>query len=141
MSIFLDQLKIYHDYVPEIIYVDYGDIIKPETQRNSEYEDQGEIFMSLRRLAIERKVPILTATQAQRDILNKKIESINVGQISDSFTIARIADGIYALIQTDKDKELNQMHLKIIKNRNGETGKKLSYTVYYDNMQIQDSEI
>jgi replicative DNA helicase len=48
-------------WVPDLIIVDYGDLMKPTTNYNDEYADLGRIFIDLRGLAGTFRVPIWTA--------------------------------------------------------------------------------
>jgi replicative DNA helicase len=140
LSIFLDELAIYKEFVPDIIFVDYGDIMKPVRMRDKDYSEQGEIFEGLRKLAKERNIPVVTATQTTRDALEKHHSKIDMSKISDSFIIARIADAIYALCQTEEDRENNKIYMKIIKNRNGPQNIVLPYKIDYPKMAVYDME-
>jgi len=140
INIFLDQLRIYEDFVPDVIIVDYGDIVASATTKQNDYQEQGEVFQLLRRIAIERQVPVLTATQSTRSMLEKKIDDVNLGQVSDSFMIPRIADGLYALCQTPTQREEGVMYLKSLKNRNGPVNFYCKYVVDYEKMYIRDTE-
>lgn len=134
LSVYLDQLKLYEDYVPDILFVDYGDILKPMRSRDKDYNEQGEIFTALRKLAVERKIPVVTATQSTRDMLNKVSQKVNMGHVSDSFTIPRIADAMYALAQTEGEREDGIINLKIVKNRNGMVGAHIPFKIDYAKM-------
>lgn len=139
-NIYLDELFIYNNFKPDILFVDYGDIVKPIRARDKDYSEQGEIFESLRKLAKERQIPVVTATQTTRDALEKHYSKIDMSKISDSFTIARIADAIYALAQTEEDREENRIYMKIVKNRNGPQNIALPFRVDYPKMAVFESE-
>jgi replicative DNA helicase len=141
ISIFLDQLKIYDNYIPDVLIVDYGDILKPIKSRDKEYSEQGEIFVGLRTLAVERNIPVITATQSTREMLNKIVQKVSMAQVSDSFHIPRIADAMYALAQTERERELGIINLKIVKNRNGPAGHSLPFQIDYAKMRAVDTEI
>jgi replicative DNA helicase len=140
LNIYLDELKIYKGFEPDILFIDYGDIMKPIRERDSRYSEQGEIFVNLRKLAQERNIPVVTATQTTRDALEKHYSKIDMSKISDSFDIARIADAIYGLCQTEEDREENKIFLKILKNRNGPQNVVIPYNVDYPKMTVTESE-
>ena len=125
----------------DMLIVDYGDIVKPEIARSTAYQEQGEVFEGLRRMAIERKIPVLSGTQATRSMLEKKPDDVNLGQVSDSFTIPRIADGLYALCQTEEMRDNGELSLKTLKNRNGPVNFYFRYKVDYEKMHVRDLEI
>ena len=62
----IDKLRR-RDFVPDMIIVDYGDLIKPESSRKDEKRHQLEtIYEELRGLAQESECPIWTASQTNR---------------------------------------------------------------------------
>ena len=104
-------------FIPDLIVVDYGDLLKPQTNYNDEYADLGAIFKDLRGLAGEMKVPLWTATQINRSGIS--LEVADVDSIGDSFKKAQIADVIIAICATKEELESNILRLFIAKNRNG----------------------
>ena len=98
----LEQLKTLENFEPDLIVVDYGDIMKSTRKTFSAYEEQGWIFRELRGLAIRRNVAVITGTQAKRDALNSEggtKESIGMDQVADSMEKNRILDVLFSIVQ------------------------------------------
>lgn len=112
----LQQLRAIN-FIPELVLVDYGDLLKPETSYHSEYEDLGVIFAELRGLAGEFKVPLWSATQLNRPGIT--VEEADLEHISASMRKAEIADVIVGLNMSKNERQANQARLSILKNRNG----------------------
>ena len=62
----LVQLRNYDDFVPDIIVVDYLELLRPVRENQHEYQAQQRIAEELRGLAMETKVLLWTATQTNR---------------------------------------------------------------------------
>ena len=62
----LDSLALYEHFIPDVIVIDYADIMK-HTSAYKEIRDRiNDTWMSLRGIAQERKVLVVTATQTGR---------------------------------------------------------------------------
>jgi len=112
----LKQLESF-DWYPDVIIVDYGDLLKPLTKYDNEYADLGAIFRDLRGIAGENNCPLWTATQVNRPGLGAEI--VDVEHISDSLKKAQIADVIVALAATPEERQRSLLRLYLAKNRNG----------------------
>lgn len=115
----LNELKIKKNFVPDIIYIDYLNIcassrIKQGANINS-YTYVKAIAEELRGLAVEFAVPIVTATQTTRGGYDNS--DVGLTDTSESFGLPATADFMFALIQTDELKALNQIMVKQLKNR------------------------
>jgi replicative DNA helicase len=122
---------------PDLILVDYGDLLKPLTSYNDEYSDLGSIFKDLRGLAGLQRVPVWTATQTNRGGLNSEI--VDLDSISDSLKKAMIADVIIAICATQEDRKANVLRLHLAKNRNGPSKAQVEIRSAYDRMAFWDS--
>lgn len=117
---------------PDMLVVDYGDLLKPTTTYKDKYDDLGTIFTELRGLAQELKIPIWTATQANRTGNNQ--ETIDIDQIADSFQKIMVADVVVSLAGTKQDQEEGIVRLTIAKNRNGPQKKIIPIKTAYERM-------
>jgi replicative DNA helicase len=104
-------------WVPDMLIVDYGDLLRPLTSYNDEYADLGAIFRDLRGLAGIYDIPVWTATQVNRAGLNAEV--VDIEHIGDSLKKAQIADVIVAICSTREEREQNILRLFGAKNRNG----------------------
>jgi len=108
------------DFIPDVIVVDYGDIMRPTRRVKEKRERIGEVFGELLSLAQEYNVPLWSGTQANRDALNKSV--VTLKNLSESIEHAKIATVVLALCQTEQEKEDNEMRIYFAKNRNDRSG-------------------
>ena len=115
----LQELNLKKDFIPDIIYLDYLNICASSRMRASSsvnsYTMVKSIAEELRGLAVEFKLPIVTATQTNR----QGFTSTDVGleDTSESFGLPATADLMVALISTEELEELDQIMVKQLKNR------------------------
>lgn len=112
--------------IPDVIFVDYADIMKATSNFQEKRFALTSIYESLRALAMELALPIWTASQAGRSAINESKFDLKV--ISESLGKAQTADVILGLGRSDDDKASKKAQLMVLKNRNGEDG----YTVPLD---------
>ena len=115
----LQELNLKKDFIPDIIYLDYLNICSSARMRAganvNSYTMVKSIAEELRGLAVEFKLPIMTATQTNR----QGFTSTDVGleDTSESFGLPATADLMVALISTEELEELDQIMVKQLKNR------------------------
>lgn len=140
----LDELKTYEDFEPDVIIVDYGDIMRASRNTKNLYEEQGWIFRELRGLAVKRNVSVVTATQSNRSSLKEDggtSDVIGMDKVADSMEKNRILDGLFSVVQSVHDKEEGKINLWVAKNRNGEASKILEFLINYRTMQVREAAI
>ena len=109
------------DFVPDMIIVDYADLIKPTGSSKEEKRHQLEtIYEELRGISQEVGCPIWTASQTNRSALNAEV--ITMESISEAYNKCFVADFIFSVSRTITDKETNSGRIFIAKNRNGPDG-------------------
>ena len=109
------------DFIPDMIIVDYADLIKPAGSSREEKRHQlEEIYEELRGISQEVGCPIWTASQTNRSGLNAEV--ITMESISEAFNKCFVADFIFSVSRTVSDKETNGGRIFIAKNRNGPDG-------------------
>jgi len=117
----------------DTLYIDYADLM--ETGRNLEdYNELGEIYKRLRRVAAKFGVPIWTASQAVRGSLGKRW--LDMGDIADSFKKARIADLIITINQTYDEQETGDLRLYVAKSRRNKGHPKIHLKADMDRMAV-----
>jgi len=128
----LDKLRR-RGFNPDLIIVDYGDLIKPEFSKKDEKRHQLEtIYEELRGLAQQHECPIWTASQTNRSGLNAEV--ITMESISEAFNKCFVADFIFTVSRTIEDKNTNTGRFFIAKNRNGPDG--LIYPIFMDTANV-----
>jgi len=115
----LTELKLKKKFIPDIIYVDYINLAISSRYKHganiNSYTLIKSIAEELRGLAVERKVPIVTATQTNRE--GAENSDVSITNTSESFGLPATADLMFALITTDELAALNQVMIKQLKNR------------------------
>jgi len=128
----IEKLKR-RDFVPDMIIVDYGDLIKPENSRKDEKRHQLEtIYEELRGIAQICECPVWTASQTNRSGINAEV--ITMESISEAFNKCFVADFIFTVSRTVEDKNTNQGRIFVAKNRNGPDG--LVYPIFMDTSNV-----
>lgn len=135
----LDQLKVVEGFVPDVLVVDYGMIMKPDRNYQDKRSGIEEIYESLRALADEYNCAVYTAAQGNRGSLSKKI--VTTADLSECFAIANTADICIALCQTMKEKSQGVMRGFLAKNRDNPDGMVLKGKILYDIKKIEFNEI
>lgn len=120
---------VYHlqnkeDVKPDLIIVDYGDLLRSHLYRDktgdSERFIQGDVYEGLRAMAGEFDCPIVTASQCNRGAASKPI--IRMEDIAEAYAKVQVADHIVALCGTDEERRENRMRLFFAGSREGNTG-------------------
>ena len=123
----LEKLKKRNQKI-DVILVDYADLLKPTTNYKEKRQELESIYESLRALAQEHDCLVWTASQTNRSGLNAEV--ITMESISEAFSKCFVADFIFSISRTIKDKNANTGRLFIAKNRNGFDG--LVYPIFMD---------
>jgi len=111
----LDDLRSEHNV--GLVIVDYGDLARSRQRHERVYEEQAEVFMELRDLGMQYRLPIWTATQANRQALDS--ETVKMSQIAESLGKAMKADFVVAMSQTKDEADDQMMRLNIVAARRG----------------------
>jgi len=113
----LVQLKNYEDFVPEVLIIDYLELMRPVRENQHEYQAQQRIAEELRGLAMERNLLVWTATQTNRQARSVKI--ITDAELGDSYGKIRTCDFAVSLNQSEEEFDAGQMRAFVVKSRNG----------------------
>lgn len=112
----LDKLAQQERYIPDVIIVDYADIMAPSDK--SDYRNQLDgIWKRLRGLAQSRKAVVFTASQSGRQSIDKNADSKDIAE--DIRKLAHITSMV-ALNQTPEEKKNGILRLKQLALREGE---------------------
>lgn len=117
----INELRLKQKFIPDIIYIDYINIccssrMKMGTNVNS-YQYIKAISEELRGLAVEFGVPVVTATQTNRNGIDNS--DIDLTNTSESIGLPFTTDLMFALSQDENLEKLEQMLVKQLKNRYG----------------------
>lgn len=114
----LDELKQKKNFVPDLICVDYLNIMASARVKHSSansYTIVKSIAEELRALAVEYNVPVITATQLNRAGINNS--DVEMTDTSESMGSVYTFDLYFAIIRTEELDELGQVMFKQLKNR------------------------
>ena len=127
LSTHLEKLRK-RDIKPDMIIVDYGDLLRPVTYQKEKRNELESIYEELRAIAQENQCPLWTASQTNRSGLNAEV--ITMESISEAFNKCFVADFIFSVSRTVDDKNNNTGRVFVAKNRNGPDG--LVYPIFMD---------
>lgn len=135
----LNDLEMKKNFKPDIIFIDYLNIcasarIKAGANVNS-FTYVKAIAEELRGLAMERKVPIMSATQTTRSGFSNSDPGLE--DTSESFGLPATADFMFALISNEELEQLGQIMVKQLKNRYGDLNKYKRFTVGVDRSKMK----
>jgi len=143
----LNELKLKKDFTPDIVFIDYLNIcassrMKMGNSVNS-YTYIKAIAEELRGLAVEFKLPIVSATQTTRSGFGSSDPGLE--DTSESFGLPATADLMLALVATEELDAQGQIMVKQLKNRYNDPNKNKRFLVGIDRAKmrlydVQDSE-
>lgn len=140
----IEQLKTQYEFVPDVIFIDYIDLLK-NTARDR-LEGTEDIYTSVRGLARELGLPIVTPSQANRT--GAKSDIIEGDNIAGSYSKLMIGDIVLSLARNRKDKLEGTGRWHIMKNRLGADGMTFAskidtstghIEIYEDFLEIEDT--
>lgn len=107
-------------FKPDMIIVDYGDLLKSSMKTHELRHQLGSIFDEMIGLAKQHNVVLWTMTQSNRNGLELPI--LTMQNVAEAYNKCFGADFICCLARTTSDRQTNQGRFKIEKNRNGVDG-------------------
>jgi replicative DNA helicase len=127
----------HHNFKPDVVVIDYINLLKPTTKNQNSYETVKEIAEQLRALAFKYNIPFVTASQLNRGAFNTS--SPGMEGISESIGLAATCDVICSLWQEDEDKELGVIKLGMTKNRFGANYGHCAFKVKYETLTLTET--
>ena len=114
---YLNQLKNYEDFVPDVIVMDYLELMKTEKDM-AEYAGQERLAQELRGCASEYGCLGLDR-KLRRTVKVKKVSIITDAELADSYGKIRVCDLVFSINQTEQEFDEGQARLYLMKSRNG----------------------
>jgi len=125
--------KIKEGFKPDVIFVDYADIITASAIKEKRHEI-GEIYKGLWNIAQELDLPLWTASQTNREGIGKA--TIDIDNLSEDISKAFTSDLIISLCQTMEDRISLDAKIYIAKNRNFRAKKEIPVKFISERMLI-----
>tara|TARA_B110000467_G_scaffold163405_1_gene189308 strand:+ start:20 stop:1429 length:1410 start_codon:yes stop_codon:yes gene_type:complete len=128
------------NFKPSVILIDYADIMRSSRQYDSLRHELKLIYEELRNLAMELRVPVWTASQANRDSANSDI--VGLENMAEAYGKAMVADLVVSISRKPSEKATGAGRLFIAKNRAGKDG--ILFPIHIDtarsSIRVVDSE-
>ena len=105
---------------PDMVLVDYADIMKSTSKFTEKRHQIGHVYEELRGMAGEFDIPIWTASQANRSALEEDV--IGAEKVSEDYSKVMTADFVMSMSRKVDDKIANTGRFHVIKNRFGPDG-------------------
>tara|TARA_B100000085_G_C18548239_1_gene514784 strand:+ start:150 stop:1520 length:1371 start_codon:yes stop_codon:yes gene_type:complete len=136
----LKELDMKKNFVPELICIDYLNICNSlsVSKNANSYEKIKAIAEELRALAMEFNIPVLTATQTNRQGMNDA--DVGMTDVSESFGLPMTADYFFAMTTNDQLRDDNLIRFSQLKNRYGDPADRRNWLlgVDYTHMKVTD---
>jgi len=121
-----------------VVIIDYLQILKAAEPRSTDKQNTDKAVFMLKRISREYKIPIIGISSLNRDSYKQKI---SMAAFKESGAIEYSSDVLIGLqfqevntreiseemIDSEKRKTTREIELKILKNRNGQTGAQINY--------------
>ena len=134
----LVQLKNYEDFEPDVLIVDYLELLRPVRENQHEYQAQQRIAEELRGLAMEAKVLVWTATQTNRQ--GRAVKIITDAELGDSYGKIRTCDFAVSLNQNEEEFDAGRMRAYVVKSRNGRPRFTVPMEIDYNILKMSQGE-
>lgn len=117
---YLYWLELDQNVKPDLVIIDYGDEVLPIDKKGEVRHDLGQVYKEMRVLAEEFHVPVITASQTNRESLDKQI--ITMKDIAESIQKVQVSDHIFSVCMTDEERKQGKGRLFFAGSREAETG-------------------
>lgn len=118
-----DINKAAQELQPDIIFIDGGYLLTPEkgkASKSSRREVISDVIEELKMIAIDRRRPLVTSVQFNREIKRKQRGPLELGAIAETDVIAQVATIVLGLRHGDSPHEMTTRRWELIKNRDGD---------------------
>ena len=113
---YLDGLERFHKFVPDVIIVDYPDLMS--VSGDNLRTDTGKVYKDLRGIAVERNCAMVVASQGNRASSKAKVLSDDL--IAEDYSKIATSDNVVTMSQTPQEKPLGLARLFVSNGRNDE---------------------
>lgn len=113
----LTNLMIYEDFVPDVIIIDYADLLSPTIKQEHRHQ-LDDIWAELRKMAVEWNSCLITVSQSNRGSANSDLSEESIAE--DIRKIAHVTKMI-GINQTRKEHKQGLYRLSLLAQREGLT--------------------
>ena len=133
ISSLLKDLKLHSGFVPDIICVDYINLLQSSrfsSSNNNSYTIVKAIAEELRGIAVSHNTAVWSATQMNRE--GFATSDVDLTHTSESFGVPATADFMFAMLTSEQLKSAGKLLFKQLKSRYDDIGKMPAFTVGVD---------
>ncbi len=120
----ISKLRITKDFVPDIVIVDYADIMRSTAKYENRRMEEESVYEELRALAEELHVPVWTASQTNRGGYNSEV--LTLQNVAECFNKAMVSDVWITMNRKKEPVEWDLGNMYIAKSRVGADGIKFA---------------
>jgi replicative DNA helicase len=134
----LDLMGVLDDAIDEYgkdkiagLYIDYLDLLKTDTKYDLYRIELGHITLSLKTLAVEYNIPVITGSQLTRNVYRiDDSHKLSLDMMSESIKKVEHADFVLLLAKDPVDDTI--VHGKVGKNRSGKANTSIDFKVDFE---------
>lgn len=123
----LETLEFDEDFVPDVIVIDYADILAPEDSRVTGRDRYDETWKMFGNLAFSKRCLVVTASQTNRASADKKY--VTQTDVSEDWRKIAHAEIMIAINQTGEEKRKGYIRVSVVAGREEEFDQKRSCIV------------
>ena len=116
LDVLMDNMGYYDGFAPDILVVDYADIVRPSGGGKDYRHQLDDVWKKLRGMAQRRNIAVVTASQAEKSTFNEDVSAIHVAE--DIRKFAHVT-AMWSLNQTESEARRGLMRLGQIGVREG----------------------
>jgi len=118
LSALLTSLKRDVKFVPDVVLVDYADLMKAQDRRYEAHRfELSSVYTNLHKIAKQHNIILVTATQSNRHGMKSRV--VNMYDVSEDISKVNISDYVFTICQTPEESQKNVSRVFIAKNRSG----------------------
>jgi replicative DNA helicase len=102
LSLYLDSLKREKGFTPDLLVIDYADLMKLDAQALR--IDTGRLYRELRGIAVSRNIAMVTATQGNRE--SEFVKVVAATNVAEDWSKIGTADTVLTYSQTLQERAL-----------------------------------
>lgn len=110
------------EFTPDLVCVDYLQIMKPNIMRGSDWQDVGYIAEDLHEFCRAKNIPVITAAQRKAKDKKAKKQYQDVEELGRSKMLGDNANIVLLIENRDDEHLYDDMKIHIVKNRGGAKG-------------------
>ena len=132
----LVQLKLHKNFTPDVLIVDYLELLRPNRLIEAEYQAQQRIAEELRGLGVEYNCLVWTASQTNRQA--RRVPIITDAELGDSYGKIRPCDWVISLNQTQEEYDEGAMRVYVMKARDSKQHYLVNVAIDYSTLQMRE---